>query len=385
MPHPIGGTVTQSEVVDNGYCIGALNCPDAFGIEYANASTTAPSAFTLPAVTAITLPDQSQYSFQYDPTYGSISKIEFPTGGYVRFVYGIRPDAGAYGEFLHISTIVVTDVYTSTGSGSENHWIYSFPSISPTAGLTSSVTAPDGSYTTYTGYPMVFSAVPTFAFGAAPSWKEASRLEYSSSGALMKSVATMYSGQGLPVQVATTLYDGPSPLQQLVQYNYDTYSNEIEKDESDFYGCSGTPCPGPTYAVLMPAPQAGWLRSTFTNYLWSSPASGQPGYNYTQAHIVDKPSRVLVASGNGTPASLTTYIYDQPGNIGGGPTGLSTHDDAMYGSNTVPRGDLTSENQCITISGSGTSATCASSWNTSYYYDLTGQRKHGEAISTGFS
>jgi hypothetical protein len=35
-------------------------------------------------VSAIVLPNGQQYSFQYDPTYGTVSKITYPTGGYVR-------------------------------------------------------------------------------------------------------------------------------------------------------------------------------------------------------------------------------------------------------------------------------------------------------------
>jgi RHS repeat-associated protein len=373
MPHPIGGPVGSAgtETVILGFCGFSYECPTNFGIIQETPGST------LPVLSSITLPDSTQYTFQYDPTYGTISKIGFPTGGYVRFVWGIRANGGGHGQFNLLSTLVVTDVYTSTGSGSENHWNYNFPSCATVCNqLTSTVYAPDGSYTAYTGVPLYYSGPPLSTMGAAPSWKEASRLEYSSSSTPMRSVATTYYTTGMPAQIATTLLDGPTPLQQVVQYLYDGYANVIEKDESDFNTCTSS-CTPPAFPA---APSGGWLRSTYTNYLWSNPSAGQPPYNYTGAHIVDKPSQVLVTNGSGTPASLTIYTYDQPANIGfcpganpGCAAGISTHDDKYFGSNAVPRGDLTTEARCITISGTGTSATCGTSVNTSYYYDLTGQ------------
>jgi hypothetical protein len=54
----------------------------------------------------LSLPDETSYQFCYDPNYGTIDKISFPTGGYVRFVYGIRT-SGTYNMYTPngISTI----------------------------------------------------------------------------------------------------------------------------------------------------------------------------------------------------------------------------------------------------------------------------------------
>jgi YD repeat-containing protein len=43
-----------------------------------------------PVVTAITLPNGKQYTFSYDATYGLISKITYPTGGYVSYTWGLN-------------------------------------------------------------------------------------------------------------------------------------------------------------------------------------------------------------------------------------------------------------------------------------------------------
>ena len=369
MPHP---NPFNGEIQQFGYCIGVWTCPSGFSVYGPTAGAT------LPAVTSITRPDGTGYTFQYDPTYGTISSITFPTGGYVRFVWGIRGDGGGHGPFTLLSTLAVTQVCTSTGSGSENCWGYNFPSYSFTSGLTSTVTNPDGSFTAYAGAALTYTDVPQYAMGAAPSWKEASRLEYSSSGALMKSVATSYvniccnnpqsAANGLPVQVATTLYDGPTHLQQLVDYTYDSYANLTEKDESDFNACTA-PCTPPVYS----APPSGWLRKTFTSYAY---ATSNPAF--VTAHIVNKPYQVLVTNGNGIPASLTTYNYDQSGYLSSAPAGLSNYDYANFGSGSRPRGNLTTQSKCISgisasfANGSFT-ATCGSAWNTAYFYDGTGQ------------
>jgi YD repeat-containing protein len=374
MPHP-----TNAEIGQLGFCVGSFTCPQSFQVD---GEVTTP---TLSAVSTITLPDSTQYKFLYDPTYGTISEIEFPTGGYVRFVWGVRANGGGYGAFSAVSTLAVTEVCISVnGNGggipgescnaNEIAWQYNFPSYSSTSGLTSTVTAPDGSSTAYTGADFMYSAVPLYQMGSAPSWKEATRLEYSSSGALMKSVATSYvinpqsAANGLPVQVATTLYGGPT-YQQLVDYTYDSLANVIEKDESDFNQCTAS-CTPPVYPA---APSGGWLRKTLTSYAY---ATSNPAF--VTAHIVDKPSQVLVTNGAGHPYSLTLYGYDETPVTGS--AGIVNHDDANYPTSFNVRGNLTSEQHCSVLNNAATVTpanavgACVGGWlKTTHTYDLTGQ------------
>jgi YD repeat-containing protein len=316
---------------------------------------------TFTAVTKIELPDSTSYQFTYDPTYGTISQITFPTGGYARFCWGIRnEDWEPEGQASIVSSIVVTDAFTATGTepagscgttppSDESHWSYALESRSSTVTTPiGQVTAPDGSVTKYTGTCFDYSAITVF--GAVESCKESSRAIYDSSGNLKMSVAQGFDlTQGVPLQVATTLYDGPSPLQQLVNYVRDAYTNVIEKDESNYYTCtvnSTNLCSSPAQGTnATTAPSGGWIRSTFTTYNSSLVAT----------HIVNKPAQVAITNGVGsngggtipasvTPNSLTKYTYDSHGN-------------------------LTGETKCTSISGT----TCLSSWNTSYYYDSTGQ------------
>jgi YD repeat-containing protein len=390
MPHPVG----NGEFTNIGFC--SPNCPTEFS------AVQVPSGSAVNAITSIKLPNDTTYAFTYDPTYGTISKITFPTGGYVRFVYGIRSDGGGYGAFLHRSTIIVTDAYIFAGSGAEQHWSYNFPAYAYGSGqLTSTVTAPDATLTQYSGFGLIFNTV--FNVGAAPSWLETRRLISNSCGKLVQSVETAYSSGGgglpaspyntgsyvipssLPSQITTTNYDGSTPVQKQVRFQYDLYSNVIEKDESDFYGCTGSPCP------VAAAPPSGWLRRTFTTYQYQSTPS------WVKAHIVDKPSQVLVTDGVGHPYVLAQYGYDYNETNLSGSSGIMNHDDQNYpASSSLPRGNVTSEAHCSGLSNTAivtpvNAATACSTWlTTSHTYDLTGQRvkttdPRGYSISYGYS
>jgi RHS repeat-associated protein len=149
----------------------------------------------------------------------------------------------------------------------------------------------------------------------------------------MKTVNQTFSTEGLPNTIVATLYDGPTTyLQQQVKNTYDAYDNIIEKDESDFDPCTGSPCPTNSSPT--------WLRKTYTTY-----ASDAALIN---AHIVNKPSKIVVAYGDGTPVSLTSYTYDS-------------------------RGNVLTEDKCLSISGLGSAASCSSAWETKFVHDTTGQ------------
>ena len=142
MPHPLSSEISQQET----WCINGITYPEGYEAEQASPGTT------LPAVTSIARPDGTAYTFQYDPTYGTISQITFPDGGYVKFVWGILANVGGYGQFGAISSIAVTEVITAAASGaSESIWQYNISPFAAGQPLSSSVIAPDGSYTNYTG------------------------------------------------------------------------------------------------------------------------------------------------------------------------------------------------------------------------------------------
>src|SRR5690348_6352784 len=69
----------------------------------------------------VVLPNGQKYQFFYDPTYGMLQKIIYPSGGYVRYVWGLSlyPEALSYG--VNDSNGVTATTYTCR---------YGFPAIS---------------------------------------------------------------------------------------------------------------------------------------------------------------------------------------------------------------------------------------------------------------
>src|SRR5215470_4929030 len=92
---------------------------------FCSAGGTATFNISQPEITQITLPNGRSYQFQYDPTYGMVSKIIYPTGGYVRYVWGLNPTS--------TSSIAVAHWNQSSGGPPPNPSVdvceYLFPTV----------------------------------------------------------------------------------------------------------------------------------------------------------------------------------------------------------------------------------------------------------------
>jgi hypothetical protein len=381
MPHPVFNSSTGVyEINTLSYCGISSTCPQQYVV-------WVPTG-TVNVINSISLPNSTSYGFTYDPNYASISKITFPTGGYVRFVWGSRNIGNRFvGSAQVLSTVVVKDVYLATATGApESHWHYSYTDLASAAGpLQSKETAPDGTITNYSGSPFVYGSLDYSATQSAqftPTWQESLRTVSNSSNTMFGSVATVYStanGYGRPAQIATSMYDGSSPMQKQTQIVYDSYGNVTEEDESDWYTCSGSPCAVPN--SVGNAPPGGWLRKTYTTYAYQGVAPVQSpsiASAFQTAHIVSKPSQVLVTNGSGTPYSLVQYFYDQA-SLSGFP-GYSNHDDKNYPATVQsPRGNVTTEQHCAiltrsaSVTPSSAAGACTQWLKTAYTYDLAGQ------------
>lgn len=368
MPHP-----TTDEIQHVGQ-LGAISAPGVFRVSQLLPGTQ-PDPGTLHVLQELDLPDQTSYKFQYDPVYGTMTRIDLPSGGYVRFVWGIRGigERGVYGIAAK-STLVVTDEYVSTGNGPESHWHYSYADLTtlsikdgqfvyPVSSV--SVTQPDQSTVAYTGNSFDYSSL--YHGLSSPTWQNTSTVTTNSSGTIVESTTVLYdttstdSTFGRPVQQTDTLYGGASPIQKQTQYAYDAWNNITEKDESDFYTCTGSPCPASS------SPSNGWLKKTEYRYLYSNPTSSQPTFDYTSSHILDKPSQISVFDGSGHLVAQQQYIYDefplQPR------SGVTQHDDTGFPASFIgPRGNVTTERRCSSISANA----CTTWVQSTKHYDQVG-------------
>lgn len=327
--------------------------------QYPGGVMASPGIGSVTVLKSITLANSPwSYKFDYDPTYGTIQKITFPTGGYVGFGWKVR----TIGEVSPVaqsgmSTLAVTNVDVYDGT-SVNSWTYDCSDLNLITGqLSCSVTDPQRNVSVYTGTGYGTDHDP-LTDNESPSFHEVLREIKNSSSKLVRTINTTYGETGgavtLPATVTTTMNDAPTgaPNQQQVKYIYDKYNNVIEKDESDFYLCGST-------GVCTP-PR--WLRKTLSTYYWSQfPA-------YESAHIVDKPYTVTVTDSSGNPFAETKYGYDQFALTGS--SGIQNHDDVNYPATFQgPRGNKTTESHCIEFAAAG----CTQWATTTYRYDLTGQ------------
>lgn len=325
-------------------------------IGYSGSSTISSNLGTLDVITSITLPDQTAFSFAYDPVYGTINKISFPQGGYVRFVWGVRgvgvSSQGLHTEITKQSTLVVTDVYVSDGVNPEIHLSYLNPDMDPSTGALATTENDPDATTVYTSMP--FQQDNVFAQSIS-HYHETERQISDPSGNLMETVVTTYGSlapQGKPSQVVTTYWDSNPSIQKQVTFSYDQYENVTEMDESGFYPCS-------TAAAC--STSIPWLRETSYTYSWAYKS------DHLAAHIVNKPWTITIKDGSGNPMAATQYSYDDFALSGS--SGILNHDTTYSTAKQSGRGNLTTEQHCVTFTGSS----CAQWVTTTYKYDLAGQ------------
>jgi len=74
----------------SGYSLNTQN--ESILTQYCSTQTSiSTGSQTENVISSIALPNGKSYTFSYDATYGLISKIIYPSGGYVRYVYGVNP------------------------------------------------------------------------------------------------------------------------------------------------------------------------------------------------------------------------------------------------------------------------------------------------------
>ena len=91
-------TVTISGLA-NPYTVQWQSVPSSFNVGQVevesprapNCQGIQPNTSGTTVVQSLTLPNGQTYQFQYDGTYGLLSKVTYPTGGYVSYTWGLNP------------------------------------------------------------------------------------------------------------------------------------------------------------------------------------------------------------------------------------------------------------------------------------------------------
>ena len=369
------------------------SCPTAFG----HAPLQGPIAFE--GVSTLTLPNDKGFSFSYDPTYQVVNKMVYPSGGYVRYVWGVNSQA-EWGHSNYPSSDntpqcvalygvpAITDRYVSFNGTTEplhQHFAYS------TTWNLSDIYAPRWTVktTTVTTTDSIRSSTYKTVYAYSPAGVveppntitptccdpvEQSVAYYDTSGALLKTVYKTWQNLRLLTSEETQF---PSGVASETTWTYNSREQEIERDDYDF-GTSGVGLE---------------LRRLVTNY---QQFNDTPLYANAPS-IVDRPCQIITYDGSGNRYAETDAFYDNgsagtpcgtagtPSVAGAGGSSLTGHDESGYGvSSSSPRGNITTMvKQCFP-----SSACAAGNPTTTYTYDETGQvlsMKDPNANTTSYS
>jgi RHS repeat-associated protein len=334
------------------------------------------------AISSLTLPNGKIFTFTYDPTYEVMNKMTYPTGGYIRYVWGINPQAEV-GEYSNPSpqdqctalygVPVITDRYVSFNGSTEvlhQHFAYvtnwntsaPFEWTSKQTTVTTTDEVRNTSYNTVYTYVRATADVPPNTGGGPTQWDpvESSIAYYDTNGNLLKTVYKTWANTRLLTSQETQY---PSGLTNETTWTYNTRDQQTSKSDYDF-AVTTTPPPTTPFSTL--------LRQVVTNYQQFN-LSLYPNLQ----NIADRPCQVITyASAGSNRVAETDYFYDNgaattpcgtagtPSLTGAGGSSLTGHDETNYSAtSTTPRGNLTQKTQWRS----------AGSPATTYSYDETGQ------------
>ena len=350
------------------------------------------SATTLNVVSEIDLPNSQKYKFQYDGTYGKVSKITFPTGGYVRYVWGLNTLAGvanaswtvppvggngggSYTCYFKYDVPAITDRYVSfdgstevlhqhftyTTSWNTSGWTTKTTKITTTDLLTTQTTVSTYTYKSLgpdTNPPYVNASgqVPVetnivFQDGNNNTFKTINKT-WKNAHALLGEQTILDNGQGTATE---RCYDSNEQVTNLYEYGFQ--SEGTKPSDPTCYTSALTNGVGSLNNSAIGPLRRQTATTYYPFYSWSFP-------NWSGTHIVDAPQNITVSDGSGNLAKQTVYNYDQDASSlqGSGAIDLTSPPGAS-------RGNVTTLQRLI--SGSTYVTSTYTHYNTGQIYTMT--------------
>ena len=384
----------QTETINQS--TAALNITSNSKSTYCNLTSISKFAATSIVTKSVTLPNGEQYTFQYDPVFGLINKITYPTGATVTYTWSVIPDSqgarystivlnSAGGNCsLHYDWFAITKrVVSYDGTTNAQEQDFSYTTTWPTlqsyqwTTKTTTVTTKDllrgtNFNTVYTYSPMLPPAESDYPLADLGYVPVENTVQYKGTdGSLLKTVTKVWTTMSNLAAECETLPNGQTSGKFYVYqpytgfgpggpFNSDAYKTNLPTDVAEYdFGQVSSACVQPTSSVLP-------IRETATAYqvFPNSPIS-------VLNSIQDRPSSVKVfgvVAGAKALLAETDYVYD-----GSTPSAVSPvpygHDEANFGSgSTAPRGNPTTTTKKCFVGATS----CTNSVAT-YIYDTTGQ------------
>jgi len=355
-------------------------------------------------VTIIYLPNSQYYTFGYDPTYGLLDKITYPTGATVTYAWAVNPmseslalgPTSVHCEYRHDWPYVQTRTVSFDGVHPALQQTFSYATTWGTGSnanqwtqKTTTVTTQDllrpGQPSFQTIY--TYSSFPVYDYFSY-AWEGQTAVENSIvyrdwDGGLLRTVTknwglSTYSNDPLLLSECTTL---PSGATSGVFYTYGSLDVVTDKKEYDYGILSSNACAqGASPPTAPPTRETKITPHNFpptpfypanTNPLDVPPTPLYPGTT-PGASIFDRPDSVQIY-GNGTLLAETDLGYDNYGSNGITQVTATGHDDANFPAGYTNRGNVTSITKCYSP---GSTSPCASNPNnaiSTYTFDETGQ------------
>jgi RHS repeat-associated protein len=359
----------------------------------------------LHGITQLLLPNGQSYQFQYEPIYGLVSKMIYPSGGYVRFVWGVN---GMSGREL----VPSTEPLASAGVPFPCEIIYDTPAVIQrfvSFNGQTEVEEQDFSYST------IWAPVRSTVDTGMRDWTSKQTTVITKDLVTGTNFSTVYTYVPKPNGARPSAIEGQagmvptSPVEQTVQ-NLDANGHVLRTVSKDYH--YGALFPAADETVTLDNGQTSRIHRcfAFTDCSGQPPAVGQVlgalltetfEYDFGQGvagpllrhthidysmfksplfpdiyiNIFGNPSTYLgvpqasiVYDGNGIRVAETDYIYDSSAISG---AAASSHDETNYGAAvSVTRVNLTSiTRKCF---NSVTALTCPDAVTT-FTYDETGQ------------
>ena len=333
------------------------DCPTSFptteGLSYGNQT--------------LTLPNNQEYTFSFDPLYNFIDQISYPTGVVVAYTWSMNSQSewvnlavpgGVNCSYRYDWPAITKRVVSIAGTETEEQdFAYTTtPSTGQWTQKTTTVTTIDklrsGTPTTKVVY--TYSANP----GGMASPLESSIQYYGTDGALLKTVSRVWNADLTLEAECTTDNTGKTSG---VFYKYQGSTPELITDKAEYgFGLNTSYCQQPAIGTSPTWPTATPTRETKTQYATFASNTVNPNANL----ILDHPQSVQVY-GNGTLISEVDYVYDETAPV----SVTANNHDSNYGTSyQTGRGNATSiTHKCIAGTG------CTQDSVTHYTYDVTGQ------------
>jgi RHS repeat-associated protein len=375
-----------------------------------------------PVVVKMQQPDGLYYTFSYDPTYGLLNKITYPTGAWVQYTWGVNslsdvtgyttPGQGVnnYNDpvqvpagttmntscmFEHDTPAVTKRVVSYDGVHPALEQDFSYPPTAWQSGNTgvwlskqTVVTTTDLLSPGTPSFKTVYNYSPFVPFKDIGSHLVSSQIPiestivyYDTAGNVLRTVTKNWNSLKSNNQLVGACTTIPNGMTSGTFYQYEGYplagnnglanpaglTTDLRTDVAEYdYGLVTTPCQRPT---TTPTRETVTTYASFANTpLWPTftAQNGNQNQQISMPPMVDRPGTVITYQ-NGTRIAETDYSYDQTT-----AATVSTpfgHDETNYGSgSTFARGNLAT----VTRKCFQGSTTCLDS-TTTIAYDTTGQ------------